>query len=667
MNIRFIAAGFIMLAIVALSGCSEPPKPDKAMKTYISHWEKQEFEKMYNMLSAESKQSIQKEEFVRRYEAIYAGIEADKLNITAKKSSKEIDGDKTGVNYDLKMNTLAGPVEYTHKMNMVLEEKNDSEQWAMEWNASHIFPQMKEGDKVSATTLPAKRGAILDKNGAPLAVNGTAHEIVIVPKELGANKEETITKLAPILGLSIEDIQAKLEQKWVKPEHSVPIKKLAIDDPNAKKAVALPGVKTQKNETRIYPLKEAAAHLTGYIRPIDAEELKTLKKKGYTDQDWLGKAGLEQVYEEQLRGKSGGVIKILDKNGEEKEVVAQTPVKNGADVKTTIDSATQQSIFNSMKGDAGTASAIHPLTGEILAMVNSPSYDPNDFILGMKQSQFDALQKNPKQPFLNRFKHTYAPGSTLKPLTAAIGLENGVIDPDKALTIKGAWKKDASWGNYAVNRVTEVPSVNLRTAMIYSDNIYFAQHAVKLGKEKYLTGLQEFGFEKELSIQFPITKSTYGESDMSEVQLADSSYGQGKVQMSPLHLALSYTPFVNKGSLASPKLVSSDKGEPASVISPETAARINEDLKQVVANKKGTAHDSYMADLPLAAKTGTAELKRKADEKGAEYGWYVAYNADNPSLLVAMMIEDVQDRNGSHYLAPKVKQIFKNHKAKAKQ
>jgi penicillin-binding protein 3 len=659
----------IMLAVLcmgALTACSEPPKPENTLKKYISHWEKKDYKSMYKMLDSESKKAISEADFVKRYTDIYSGIEASDLEVKMKKQKKEEEeeSETKSLSYTVKMETLAGPIEYSHNMKLQLEEKNDSEEWGIKWNTSHIIPEMEKGDRISASSLSPTRGQILDTEGNPLAYNGTAAEIIIVPEKLPEDKTKTLEHLSKLLGMSQEEIQSKLDQSWVQPHHGVPIKKLELEDPKVKDAIALEGVDFQKKETRLYPLKEAAAHLTGYIGSVNAEELKKLEGKGYSAQDWIGKAGLEQVYEEQLRGSSGGIIKILDSKKQEKSVLAQKEVKNGSDVKTTINSQVQRSIYNQIKSDMGTSSAIHPKTGDVLALVNSPSYDPNQYTLGLSNELQQKWADNPKKPKMNRFKYTYAPGSTLKPLTAAIGLENGTLKPNEEMKVKGkTWQKDKSWGDYKVTRVTDVPSVNLKKALIYSDNIYFAQAALNLGRDKFVDGLKQFGLGEEFPVSFPFVASSIGEEGMSEGQLADSGFGQGKIQMSALHLAMSYTPFLNEGNLLSPRLDQAKENTiwKENVISSETAKMIREDLVQVVANPKGTAHkDAFMKELPLSGKTGTAELKTSLDDKnGKELGWFVGYNTQNPSLLVSMMIEDVKKRGGSHYVTPKVKNIFK--------
>jgi penicillin-binding protein 3 len=255
-------------------------------------------------------------------------------------------------------------------------------------------------------------------------------------------------------------------------------------------------------------------------------------------------------------------------------------------------------------------------------------------------------------------------------VTAAIGLEQGVITPEQTKTIIGKkWQpKDGSWGNYFVTRVSDrLQQVNLRNALIYSDNIYFAMVGLDLGPDQLKEGLHSFGFGEKLPFPYPILASQI--SNTGELkpgpQLADTAYGQGQMQMSILHLAAAYTPFINHGDLLQPIL---EKGQQKTVwkpqlISSKTADTIADALKQVVANPNGTAHSAYMKDIPLAGKTGTAELKGQKGETGKENGLFVAYNTNNPDLLLAMLVEGVQNDQGSKYVVNIVKHIFQTVKS----
>ncbi|WP_261133769.1 penicillin-binding transpeptidase domain-containing protein [Bacillus sp. Marseille-Q3570] len=666
-EILCIAFIFIMIA-----GCSESPNPDPRITEYMKNWESMKFDNMYSMLSDKSKKETTKDEFVNKYTAIYDGINARNISIKPVIPKKEPETDRNGnvtYTYIVKMDTLAGPIQYKHKIKMESQEKDNKENWFVNWDHSQIFPGMEKGDKVRVQTNKAKRGEIFDRNGKGLAVNGMAQRIGIVPQDLPGNGDDSKQQLAKELDIEKKRIDKALNASWVKPESFVPIKTIAKDDPRLEKILKIKGISSQSLETRVYPYKEAASHLTGFVQPIMAEELEKLESEGYQSTDVIGKRGLEKFYEKQLRGKSGGTIRIVDKAENEKRVLAKKEAVDGKPVTLNVDMNLQRNLYKQMKKDTGTASAINPLTGEVLALVNSPGFDPNDFVLGIHSSRYQQLEKNSKQPLLNRFAYTFAPGSTFKPITAAIGLETHKLNPNKEVKISGKkWQKDESWDKKFVTRVTEIPSVNvdLEKAMIYSDNIYFAQAALAIGKQEMVKGAEKFGFNEDMPFDLDFENSSLTKEAIdSEGMLADTGYGQGRVEMNILHLGISYTPFINDGDLIAPKLIKEENPKPKvwkeNVISPETATRIRSSLVKVVEDERGTGYDPPLEGNMLAGKTGTAELKSKVGEKGKENGWFVAFDQKQPKLLISMMIEDVQDKDGSHYVVPKVKKTFKTY------
>ncbi|MCT8137719.1 penicillin-binding protein 2 [Anaerobacillus sp. CMMVII] len=444
----------------------------------------------------------------------------------------------------------------------------------------------------------------------------------------------------------------------------MPLKAISRDDTQLlEELMNIPGVTYQVKKARVYPYNEATAHLTGYLAEITAEELEKHKDKGYTANSMIGKAGLELIYEEKLRGELGGKIWIETEAGVEKDVVAEKPAANGEDIYLTIDSKVQTALYRQLEGEVGTAVALHPLTGEVLSMVSSPTYDPNKFVLGMSSQERTDLLEDAAKPLLNRFTHTFTPGSTIKPMIAAIALEDG-WDTNEKRAIEGhIWQKDSTWGNYSVRRVTDPNhDVDLTDALVYSDNIYFAQMAIELGIEKLEAGLREFGFDDSLPFEYPLTKSKIANERIdSEMRLADTGYGQGQMLISPLHLALLYTTFVNEGSIPKPTLLKTDRELSywkEGLVAPENASYILEGLKDVVHHPRGTAAKAKMADIPLAGKTGTTEHKEVQGEKGRETGWFVAMNTDNPELLVLLMVDNIENRGGSGFVVTKVKEAF---------
>ncbi|MBD3107792.1 penicillin-binding transpeptidase domain-containing protein [Bacillus sp. AGMB 02131] len=662
---RYLFTFIFFILILMLTSCSEEPIPEERFESFVKLWGEQKFEEMYDYLSVDGKDKIKKEEFIERYSKIYKDLEVENLEISFNKPNEPSDSNVDQVEYDfsVKMETIAGPITFDNKAVLLKEEREEKSDWYINWNTTFIFKELEEEDKIGINSTKAERGQIFDVNGQGLAVNGIVYEIGIVPGNMGENEEEIKNQLSELLDIRIERIEELLNASWVQPEHFVPIKKISVQDEELlNKLLAIESVTKKDVTARVYPFGEAASHLIGYVGTITAEEIEKRDGKGYLSTDVIGKRGLEQVLEERLKGEHGVKVYIKKADGSE-ELLAEKEVIHGEDIQLTINGELQTKIFNELKGEAGAAVAIHPITGETHALVSSPGFDPNTLSLGASASQWEKIEQDTQNPLLNRFKSTFAPGSVFKPITAAIGLKNGTISEADGINISGLkWQKNDSWGSYYVTRVKEAnESINLEKALMYSDNIYFAQKVLELGTAKFTEGLKEFGFNEDIPFSYPIEKSTFGEIE-SEVLLADSSYGQGQIEMSVFHLAAIYTTFVNQGKMIKPILFSEEERNQVwndSLINEEQTARINAALKEVVENPSGTAYSSARVEgYPIAGKTGTAELKEKQGEQGTENGWFVAYNTENPNLLVALMVEGVQGRGGSSIASEKVKNIF---------
>ncbi len=312
---------------------------------------------------------------------------------------------------------------------------------------------------------------------------------------------------------------------------------------------------------------------------------------------------------------------------------------------------------------------MNPYTGEVLALISTPSYDNNDFILGLSGEQWTALNEDEAQPLYNRFRQTFCPGSSFKPVTAAVGLTSGAIDPAEDYGNVGlSWQKDSSWGNYYVTTLHTYEPVVLENALIYSDNIYFAKAALKIGAEELEKSLSHLGFGEEIPFEIVMGKSQYanGAHIESEVQLADSGYGQGQILVNPLHLACIYTAFCNEGNMIKPYLVWQPEAKAEDWItgafSKDVTDKVLEGVKQVVNNSHGTGYGVHRMDKVLAGKTGTAEIKlSKEDTEGTELGWFVVFTPEaeeNKPLLLVSMVEDVKGRGGSGYVVEKSREVL---------
>ncbi|MFV8830311.1 penicillin-binding transpeptidase domain-containing protein [Alkalihalobacterium sp. APHAB7] len=665
MKISGIIALFVTLFLLA--GCSEElPTPEDALSEFAMHWEEGTYDLMYELLSIQAKNLISKEEFVETYSKNYSEIQAGNIVVTTpiRDPEDEITEDMTEavLEYELELDTIAGNLHFHSAVDLQLEETDELKQWKVNWTPAMVIPHLEQGDQVKVRTLTPIRGEIVDRNGEFLAKNGQVVQIGLVQDRMEGLEEYTISELSKQIDVSVEEIEAALDQSWVRPDTFVPVKTVPNEQMEfAKELRAISeGVTYLPVPAREYPLGEAAAHLIGYITPITKELLEKHEDKGYTSNSLIGRTGLESLYEDELRGENGAVISIVDEGGNEKDILAKKEAVDGKTLQLTIDGEVQVSIYEQYKkdNDAGTGVALHPTSGEVLALVNAPAYNPNEFVIGsVSEANFS---EDEHRPLLNRFTQAYAPGSTVKSVTAAIALENG-WDSDEKRKIDGlGWRKDDSWGNYEVRRVKDPNhDIDLTDALVYSDNIYFAQMAVELGDKTVIDGLQLFGFEESVPFKYPLTTSQIANDGIkTEVDLANTAYGQAEMLVNPLHMSLMYTAFINGGNIPKPVLFTDEDPEiwKEGVISKDYANRILSDLSQVIESPNGTASNAKIDGMPLAGKTGTTEYKLSQNEEGKEFGWFIAMNTNDPELLVLMMIEDVE--GGSGYVVPKVKDVF---------
>ncbi len=652
----------IIIAIVAFFIINKTEKPEQALQNYFTKISEEKYEEAYEMLSTSAKNKIAKDTFVKKNKSIYDGIDMTNLKTEITNVEKN-----EKITYNQKMNTSAGEISFSNEASVKKEDKK----YKINWDNSLIYPELNENDKIRVKTLKAERGNIYDRNNILLAGKGNISSIGLVPGKMSANKEEDIKKLSNILGVSEDSINNKLEMSYVKDDTFVPIKNVAKTESQLKEqALSIPGVKITTESSRVYTLGKEASQLIGYVQSISAEELEENKGKGYNSNSVIGKAGIEKAYEETLRGKDGKEIYIEDENGKRLKTVAKQEVENGKDIKLTIDANKQKQVYESLEENKGAYVAMDSKTGEIIALVSTPSYDSNDFVLGMSTEEWKNLSEDEKNPLLNRFTKSWSPGSTFKPVTGAIGITENIIDPKEDFGRSGlSWQKDSTWGSYMVTTLTPYNEpANMQNALIRSDNIYFAKIALKIGYNKFMEGLNKLGFNEDVNFEIETTKSTYDTDGKitDEVQLADSGYGQGQILVNPIHMASIYSAFVNNGNMIKPTIIYKEDKKveylKENAISQEAANTIKEDLIQVVENPNGTAHDAKVEGIKIGAKTGTAELKASKDEKGEVLGWFNAFTVNESSenqLVVVSMIEDANSVGGSHYLFPKVTQLFK--------
>lgn len=670
-NKRIVWIIVIIVAVICLFFLFRKPssKPEDTLKTYMSYILDKNYEGMYALISEETKKTIDKDTYLARNKNIYEGIEISNLEINVVKVNKK--QDKIEIIYNVSMQTIAGEINFSNTSYLVQEAEDT---YKLEWSSKDIFPELQNEYKVRVETIEAERGKILDRDGNILAGKQTASQVGLVPKSIKEEtKKQDMEKIAELLDLSVDTINRSLSASYVKEDTFVPLKTIRKTEQTLKnQLLEIAGIKIIDTEERIYPLGKVTSHLLGYVQEISKEELEEKGKQGYNEHSVIGKSGLEKAYEEKLRAINGAEIYIVNRDGKKEKTLAKRDKKDGEDIKLTIDSNMQKALYEQFKEDKSANVAINPKTGEVLALVSTPSFDSNDFSLGITTNQWNKLVQDENKPLYNRYLASFAPGSSMKPITGAIGIEIGSFTKEEDFGRSGVkWQKDNSWKDFYISTLTTYTgNANLQNALIYSDNIYFAKAALKIGEENFIKYLQEIGFKQNIEFVQEMTQSTYSNTEKiaDEKQLANSGYGQAEILVNPIHMAMIYSSFQNEGNMIMPYLEYKENSTPTyyktHAFSTETANTIKEDLIQVVENPNGTAYSAKMEGLTIAGKTGTAEIKQsKEDKNGTEIGWFNSFIVDENNkkqLLIISMVEDVKNRGGSHYLLNKIRTVYEN-------
>lgn len=470
-----IAAGILIAAVIVAGifwfrrgGETEREKtPEELLMEYTDYIRTGNYEAMYGMLNEQSRKNISPEDFTARNKNIYEGIGAADIRVEIQSVEERTEGLKT-VSYQTSLNSSAGEINFLNQVDFIWEQaaedqgtkkKKAAGDYRMIWNDQVIFPNLGRTDKVRVSTDRSVRGEVLDRDGGLLAGKGNASLVGLVPGKMAGYTAGTegetsgtspdLERLSELLGVSVESIEKKLAAKWVKEDSLVPVKTLKkVDEFDLQSAsprednvenkalqdalLAIPGVMITDTPVRNYPLGEAAAHLVGYVQNVTAEDLEKHPGEGYLSDSVIGRSGIETLYEKELKGQNGEKISIVTSEGAEKLVLAAIPRVDGSNITLTIDSSLQRTIYEKFKDVKSCTVAMNPYTGEVLALVNTPSYDDNDFILGMSEEKWASLNEDERKPMFNRFRQRFAPGSSFKPITGVIGLSTGALTPGES-------------------------------------------------------------------------------------------------------------------------------------------------------------------------------------------------------------------------------------------
>jgi penicillin-binding protein 2 len=556
------------------------------------------------------------------------------------------------------------------------------------------YQTRSEANRIKPRPIVPARGLIYDRNGRLLADNVPAYRLELVPEQV-PDLEKTLKALAGLVALSDEDLaRFRDARRATRSFRPIPLKLRLDESELARLAVnrhRFPGVEVVPYLTRRYPYGPLFSHIIGYVGRVDVADLEAMGDSRNAALTHIGKAGIERYYEERLRGEIGYEEIETNVEGRALGVLRRHDARPGADLYLSVDARLQQAMTDAFAGQDGAAVAIDPATGEILAMVSLPGYDPNLFINGISHADWEALQ-GPSRPLFNRnVLGGFPPGSTIKPFMALAGLEHGLITPETTVLSTGEFFLPNQARGYRDWRPGGHGRVNLRESMAQSVNTYYFELAYALGVDRIDPYFQRLGFGEPTGIDLMGETSGVRPSrdwkrrrnneEWYPGDTVNAGIGQGYWVTSPLQMAQGTAILASGGWRRRPHLLreSQDGFDQARVPEPQPPARrvvsreadlaaVHESLVAVMHSETGSGRVAARgAPYLIAGKSGTAQ---RTSRRGLEttnpadlpyhlrhQAWFIAYApADAPTIAVAVLVE--HGGSGSGAAAPVVRRIL---------
>ena len=551
---------------------------------------------------------------------------------------------------------------------------------------------LSENNRVHVQPIPPTRGLIFDRNGVVIADNRPSFSLSMT-RERSGDWQQVLDVIVEVLQLAPEDraLFEKRMKQGRRPFEPVPILFELNEEQIARIAVnqfRLPGVEVVAQLVRHYPQGAHFAHSVGYMGRINEKELKTLDPVNYSGTHHIGKTGIERFYEAELHGQVGYEEVETNARGRVLRVLKRTDPIPGKDIVLSLDIKLQEAAEEALAGRRGAVVALNPMTGEVLAMVSQPSFDPNLFVTGISFKAYAELRDSIDRPLFNRIlRGLYPPGSTIKPAVAIAGLDSGVITGSSRVYDPGYYQLpnyDHKYRNW--NRSGD-GYVDLDTAIMRSNDTYFYDLAHKLGIDRLSSYMNQFGIGRKVSLD--MFEESAGLMPSREWKRATRrqawfpgetlilGIGQGYMQSTPLQLAQATALIASKGKWIRPHLAKTIEGVPPVdpdpvpdivLRDPSNWAKVNHGMQQVVHGARGTARVAGVgAQYLIAGKSGTAQVvaikqgekydRSKVQERHRDHALFVGFApANNPQITVSVMIENGEA--GSRVASPVVRKVM---------
>ena len=569
--------------------------------------------------------------------------------------------------------------------------------WFLQIVKGPSYRVQSENNRIHLQNIPPFRGLILDRNGELLVDNRPSYDLYIIPEDV-PDSDALYANLNRFIPINPDQFKKKLKRKYsslsFKPvllKRGITREELAVIEANR---FNLPGVFIEVKPQRNYIYKSFASHIMGYLGEISEDQLKSGKFKNIDSGDMIGKYGIENIWQNQLNGKRGGRQVEVDASGRKLRTISQKPAVPGYNIYLTIDSDLQSFAEESLKDKTGTIIALNPNNGEVLAMVNSPDFDPNKFVTGFNNAEWNEIINNPDKPLQNRvIRGQYPAASVFKIVTALAGLEEGEIDPEEKVSCVRKFRLgDSTYGCWKLKHGGH-GDVNLKEAILGSCDIYFYKIGKRLGIDKIAKYARMFGLGEKTGIDLngekegliPDTEwklKTKG-IPWQQGETLSCAIGQSYVLVTPVQMANLMSTVFNGGIVYQPRVVKkvmngeneiykmSPKWKKKLPVSKESIELVKEALIAVVNDPEGTAYKyARIKGITVAGKSGSAQVVNLEKAKNAnpdgevpskyeDHAWFVAIApAENPEIAVAVLVE--HGGGGSGNSGPVARDIIKH-------
>ncbi|MEO5332001.1 MAG: penicillin-binding protein 2 [Magnetococcus sp. YQC-5] len=548
------------------------------------------------------------------------------------------------------------------------------------------YRMLAEDNRISLKPISAPRGRIFDRDKRILVENNPDFEVVVIP-ELAGTLRHLLKRLGRFIEFSDEEVKHLIQQAR-RQRSFLPLRvksHLSWDEVSSieVRIHEFPGVDLQSQSVRYYPLNELACHIMGYLGEPSDLDRKRFKRIQFRSGDLVGKSGVEQRFEEVLRGREGMVEMEVNAVGRHVRELHRTPPQTGSDLYLSLDADLQQEAQLALGNEVGSVVAMDPNTGEILAMVSNPTYDPNQFIRGFSHAQWQAMNLDPDRPLINKaIQGQYPPGSTFKIVVALAGLIHGKIDPKETFFCGGSLVKEEQrfycWRRHGHG------SMGLLQAMTQSCDVYFYKLSERLGVDAIERQARRMGLGSVTGVDLEGEKAGLIPSRSWKRKMFKTSWypgetyitgiGQGYVLTTPLQLANMIATVANGGTVYRPSLLRMQSDRKPEIVYKNTISSyhldlLREGLEAVVHDPTGTAAKARPeGGIRAAGKTGTSQVVRhKRDKSGQlikstnenlqDHALFVCYApVEKPRIALSVIVE--HGGHGGAAAAPVAKRVL---------